>query len=152
MYFLRAYTISWRCSNDSTQNATTPANNGGSISFSLSFTGQSALRADLAPDDDICQIHDIETIRAAVSNSEGTELVSESWPCSDHSGQLDNVPADNELVLVVEGTVSGNVHWKGEERDIQIVPSENTNVGTITMAYVGGLVWGEGQWGEKNWQ
>jgi hypothetical protein len=141
------------CGGESTQNTAKPSGSSGSISFALTFSKKPSVSASLAPaEEDVCETHGIETIRAAVANTQGEELVTESWPCADHSGELSDVPVDNGLVLILEGIVSGNVHWRGEQVDIQIVPSETTHVGTVMMEYVGGMIWGQGYWGRYNWQ
>jgi hypothetical protein len=113
----------------------------GSISYTLrladappaSFSGARALL-----NGDACADYGIELITADVFDAANAAVSSDSWPCPDHPGIIEEVPPGSSYSLIVEGTVaSGNIDWRGEKSGITVTAGENTDVGFIVLFYVG---------------
>ena len=112
----------------------------GSIIFSLQWEGPSpasAIHAALAPSGDVCVDYGIETIMADVYNSSNEVVASKSWPCSDRQGTISDVPIGSDMWIIVEGTVSDIVLWRGETTGITVFAGETTQAETVTMNYIG---------------
>ncbi len=115
----------------------------GSLSFSLIFEEPasyfpSGVRAVPSPSGDICVDYGIETIRVEVFDSSNSAVASDSWPCSDHKGTINDVPAGSDISLLVDGTViGGSVDWQGKIGNLTVSPNEITYAGEVDMEYIG---------------
>jgi hypothetical protein len=114
----------------------------GSVSFRLIFEEPasnfpSGARAAQSPSGDICVDYNIETISIDVFDSSNIAVASDSWPCSDHKGTVNNVPAGSNISLLVDGIVGGRVDWQGKIGDLTVSPGENTDAGEVHMKYIG---------------
>lgn len=112
----------------------------GSISFSIAWEGTTRSIVDQAvqpPSGDVCVDYGIEMLSADVEDSTGTAVASASWYCSDHQGTISDVATGSGMRLVLEGTVSENVDWRGQTATFTVSAGKTTNAGTVTMSYVG---------------
>jgi hypothetical protein len=115
----------------------------GSVSFSLIFdepasNSPSGARAVQSPSGDICVDYEIETISVEVFDSSNTAVASNSWPCSDHKGTINEVPAGSNISLLVDGiVVGGSNDWRGKIGNLSVSPGENTDAGEVHMVYIG---------------
>jgi hypothetical protein len=132
------------CGSGDSDDSGNTSSNTGSIAFGLAWedgsgnTMSNSLSKALYPSGDVCVDYEIETVSAKVYNSSNTEVVSASWPCSDHRGTL-TCPAGTGLKIVLDGIVSGSVAWRGEKTGITVTAGSTTNAGTVTMSYIGKL-------------
>jgi formylglycine-generating enzyme required for sulfatase activity len=84
-----------------------------------------------------CGAAGVATVTFDVYSSSGTYLTGDSWPCSNHQGTVNGVPAGSNRTLVVSGEDSvGNVRYRGEKTGITVTAGQTTNVGTIQVAPV----------------
>jgi len=112
----------------------------GSIAFSIAWqdaplreTGPDVIRAASLD----CGAAGVATVTFEVYSSSGTYLTGKSWPCSNHQGTVDGVPAGTNRKLIVSGEDSvGNVLYRGEKTGITVTAGQTTNVGTIQVAPV----------------
>jgi hypothetical protein len=113
----------------------------GSVSFAIKWVDNSSVsnyKSVLLHSEDVCVNHGIELISADIFDADNAVVTSDSWPCSDHQGTLDEIPAGTRYKLVVEGAdVSGDVNWRGEVPDITVAAGVITDVGTVSMIYIG---------------
>jgi hypothetical protein len=134
-------------SGGSGDSSATPApSQAGALSLSLEWDqsglhkpaskSQASWMAPLA-DGDVCSNYLIEEIQAKVFDSSGAQVASATWPCSDHSGQIDEVPAGSNISIVVDGFVASGLAWSGQLGDIVVRPGEITQAGKVTMRYRG---------------
>jgi hypothetical protein len=110
----------------------------GGLSFRLQFidpSDEAHLQISNA-DVDICTAYEISEIKATLSNIDGTELASDTWPCEDHRGILDGVAPSTNIVLSIEGFVGDELRWKGQKGGIEILPGEITPAGTVQMTNI----------------
>ncbi|MFH2063676.1 MAG: Ig-like domain-containing protein [Pseudomonadota bacterium] len=115
----------------------------GSISFRVKWGNDpdatpSSLRKAQSPSGDVCIDYAIETVAAAVYNSEDQSLVTASFPCSSHSGVMNKVPVGSGMRLMVEGLVGPDVLWRGELSDITVTAGQTQPVGDVVVLYIGG--------------
>ena len=114
----------------------------GSASFGLTFEEATApvamkLAPSMAPAD-ICSSYGIDSISGTVYNSSNTVIATGGpWPCSAHQGTINNIPPGSNLRIAIKGTVSGTVVWQGETTGATIYAGQDTNVGSISMTYIG---------------
>lgn len=129
----------YACSGSGGSDGTDSGN--GSVSFALKWednVSASVFRAARSPSGDVCVDYGIELIAADVFDTKNTAVASDSWPCSDHQGILNEVPAGTGYSLIIEGIPdSGDADWRGEIAGITVTAEENTDAGTVTMVYVG---------------
>ena len=128
LFLLAAFVTILSCGNQDRTEMASPLGSKGSIVFSLNFEQvPSANDGRSAPGDDICEAFGIDTITAAVADSNDDEIASGSWPCDEHAGTLSNIPANRGLlVLIVEALVSGEKVWRGEVHSVEIIPGQNS--------------------------
>lgn len=108
----------------------------GGLSFRLQFvdpSDEARLQISNAEGDNICTAYEINEIKGTLSRMDGTELASATWPCEEHRGILDGVVPATNLVLLIEGSVDGEVAWRGQKAGIEILPGEITPAGTVQM-------------------
>jgi len=104
-------------SEDSNKDATSDM---GSIAFSLIWPGtEQSVQTSTArsfTSEDVCVDFDVETIWLRVTDQAGSEFCNNSpgWSCSAHQGEIHEVPPGSGRHLIIEGTVSGEVRWRGE--------------------------------------
>ncbi|MBI4746293.1 MAG: Ig-like domain-containing protein [Deltaproteobacteria bacterium] len=92
----------------------------------------------MAPVTDICSNYGIDSISGTVYNQSNTVIATGGpWACSAHTGTIYNIPPGSNLRIAIKGTVSGAVVWQGEKTGVTINAGQDTNVGTITMTYIG---------------
>ena len=108
---------------------------GGSIAFSVDWKDASypsATGAYLASSLD-CSGAGVSEVTAQVYDENGTYLISGGpWPCSAHSGTINNVPEGSNMMVVVTGKDSnGNELHGGEATGINVTQGQTTNAGTI---------------------
>jgi Big-like domain-containing protein len=84
-----------------------------------------------------CVDNAIGTMAATVLSGT-TTVTGNSWPCSAHQGTILGVPGGTNYTLVVSGISSGTTLWSGQVTSLTVNTGQITNVGTITMSYVGG--------------
>lgn len=111
----------------------------GGVSFQLQFidsSDESHSRLPNAEMDDICVAYEIDEIEGTLSRIDGTVLTSATWPCEDHGGILDGVVPTSNLVLLIEGSVNGEVAWRGQKGGIEILPGQITSAGTVQMTNI----------------
>jgi hypothetical protein len=115
----------------------------GSVSFRLILDEPaskltSSARAARSPSGDICVDYLIETISVEVFDASNTPVASESWPCSDHQGTINEVPAGSDISLLVDGiVVGGSNDWQGKIGGLSVFPDQITDAGEVHMAYKG---------------
>lgn len=107
----------------------------GSISFDVNWKDapyQSAAGAYIASALD-CPGSGVSQVTAEIYDENGTYLISGGpWPCSAHSGTVDNVPAGSNMTVVVTGKDSnGNELHGGEAIGINVTQGQSTDAGTI---------------------
>ena len=107
----------------------------GSIAFSVNWKDaayQSAAGAYIASSLD-CSGAGVSEVTAEVYDENGTYLTSGGpWPCSAHSGTINNVPEGSNMMVVVIGKDSiGNELHGGEAIGINVTQGQTTNAGTI---------------------
>ncbi len=141
-FILWAFLFFLSACGDSPDNSSQTSSDTGSIAFSLAWEDTTSERAvvpaaALSPSGDVCVDYAIDTISADVYNSSHTVIASASWPCSDHQGTISDVPTGSGMYLILEGTVSGNVHWLGQTPPFSMSAGQITDAGVITMNYIG---------------
>ena len=132
------------CDNDSNNRSKNSGGAGsekGAISYNLAWEDDrpASLSATLVlHSGEACVDYGIELIAADVFDPTNTVVASDSWPCPDHEGIVDEVPAGEGYSLIVEGIVnSGDIDWRGEVPGIEVTEGETTDAGTVIMLYVG---------------
>lgn len=109
----------------------------GSISFSLDWVHPGPQRGfEKSPSGNVCVDYLIETVRANVKHSSGTDIT-ESWNCSDRGGTIDTVPKGSGYTVTIDGIVAGNVDWNHQVTGITVTGGQDTNLGTVEMVYRG---------------
>jgi hypothetical protein len=100
-----------------------------------------------------CADTGVSTVNATIFNSDDIEVASQSWPCADHQGTINDVPVGSGMSLLLEGLVSGNVEFSGvTSTPFTVSGGQTTNVGEIPMSQSGPtLYWDIGNWDDKNW-
>jgi len=93
--------------------------------------------APSAPAVDVCVDYGIDTVSMQVLS--GANIIAEnSFPCGAHTGTLKDVPAGNNLVLRLQGSIGGTVLWRGNsDNTIGVHPGQTTDAGKVTVAYIG---------------
>ena len=101
------------------------------------ITSAGSSLAPLAAAVDICVDYGIDTVSMQVLS--GTTVVAESsFPCGAHAGTLNDVPAGSNLVVRLQGSVGGNVLWRGNsDNAVTVSPGRTTDAGKITVGYIG---------------
>jgi hypothetical protein len=68
----------------------------------------------------------------------GTAVLTEqAFPCGNHSGMLSGIPAGDNLVLAIRGSIGGTQYWNGESGIFNLAVAETHNAGKIAMIYTG---------------
>jgi Leucine-rich repeat (LRR) protein len=118
----------------------------GSLSLSLQWDRSSLPKAasksqtswtDFRTVEDVCIDYLIEEIQANVFDFSGIQVASAAWPCSAHSGLIENVPTGSGLSIEVDGFVASGLAWSGQVGNIVVNPGRITQAGTVTLRYVG---------------
>jgi hypothetical protein len=110
----------------------------GSISFSLDWIHPGPQYGlEKSPSGDVCDDYLIDAVNIAVQDSSGTNVASASWDCDDHQGTVDEVPKGSGISLTIDGAVGGNAYWRNQTAGVTVSGGEDTNLGTITMTYIG---------------
>ena len=95
-----------------------------------SFTAQLSSR-------DVCADYGIEEVGALVRDKHGTLIASETWPCSAHSGTIEEVPAGTGISILVDGLISEAPMWRKEIQNLAVVAGETTIIPKVLMVYRG---------------
>ncbi len=113
----------------------------GSINFALNFNDPSSAavsKAQASPSGDVCVDYEIIEIAVDVKDSTNSVVASDSFPCSDREGTIDNVPAGSGLSLMAKAiTGEGKAEWAGQKIGITVTANQNTNEGLIDLFYIG---------------
>lgn len=103
----------------------------GGIAFSLNWQGSTASNVRASVID--CAANNIATITANVYSSSNNLLASGTWPCTAHSGTMNNIQAGSNYYVIVEAQDSSQaIIWAGQVINVTVNPGEVTIV-TVTM-------------------
>ncbi len=97
---------------------------------------QASWMAPLA-EGDVCINYGIQEIETTVFDVSGAQVASAIWPCSDHEGQIEEIPAGSGISIVVNGLVGDGPAWSGQVGDLVVRPGEITQAGKVVMKYNG---------------
>lgn len=107
--------------------------NSGSITFKVNWKTNSDGTSELQAPSFDCTAAGVFDVQLKVYDSNKNTLrISETLPCSAHSGAATNVPVGSNLTLVFSGGVSGSMLYRGEVTGITVTANQTTDVGTIT--------------------
>lgn len=113
----------------------------GSIAFSVEWQQSSLSKSVsyLATSSDVCVDYGIATVNGYVLDSSNSQIASQGWQCSAHSGTISNVAVGSGYTVRLEGLDSGGtVTWRGEVSGVSVSDGQTASAGTIAMSYVGG--------------
>jgi hypothetical protein len=90
----------------------------------------------MAPAIDVCTDYGIDTVTMKVLSGDNV-LASAGYPCTQHSGTLNNIPAGNNLVLRLDANVPGaGIVWAGDTA-FNLSAGQTKNIGKVVMSYTG---------------
>jgi hypothetical protein len=80
-----------------------------------------------------CAGRGISSIVAALYDSNDEAIAQEEWPCDNHGGIIEGVPAPQSGVTIVLSAKddNGNISYRGEKGDLTIEVGPNNNAGAI---------------------
>jgi hypothetical protein len=84
-----------------------------------------------------CTTNGVDTVTALAYSISDMFLASGGpWNCSDHSGTIDNVPAQSNIkVIILAKDGLNNVRYRGEQPGLTVTAGQTTSAGTITARY-----------------
>lgn len=111
-----------------------------SINWNLQDTGAAAVgsHADGFQPEDFDACTDIETVTGGVYNSASGQLLRSGgpWPCVDHTGLFEDVPAGGSGFVVIYGRdYNDNAVLRGHSGDIALVADQGADAGVIEGYY-----------------
>lgn len=90
----------------------------------------------MAPTINVCTDYGIDTVTMKVLSGNNV-IASAGYPCAQHGGTLNNVPAGSNLVLRLEASVPGQgTVWVGDT-SFSLAAGQTKDVGKVSMSYTG---------------
>lgn len=87
---------------------------------------------------DVCSDYGVSLISAKFIDETGTTRAQSSWPCANHTGTVDGIPAQSGYSVLIECFMSDNsLAWSAKKTSVIIAADAVTSIGTFNMDYVG---------------
>ena len=128
-------------STSSTESATAVATKKyGSATFNLSWEQPAKFAGKIlnAATTDACSDYGVSLISVKFIDGTGAVSAQSSWPCANHTGTVEGIPAQSGYSVLIECLMADNsLAWSAKKTDVTIAADTITSVGTFNMVYVG---------------